>query len=134
MVAVGFGVSSGMYNVLGYSFGFGIILDDSWNYGSYTFHGAGWGTPGASAGLSFSCLGSSGDTPATIRDFGGPFANASVGYSAGVSGSIDPFLDPANPSHFGASITLGAGTPGPGVSVGGSDTTVSENNFLTDLA
>ena len=94
----------------GYNFSFGFLFDDFWNYGSYKSIGGGLAEPGASAGFNVWCLGSFDDTPATIRDFAGPFVNGSLGYGVdGLAASIDPFFDPNNLNHWGASITGGSG-------------------------
>ena len=93
--------SAGNYlDTLGYNFSFGFLFDDSWNYGSYKSIGGGLAEPGASAGFNVWCLGSFDDTPATIRDFAGPFVNGSLGYGVdGLAASIDPFFDPNNLNH-----------------------------------
>jgi RHS repeat-associated protein len=100
----------------------GFVFDSSHNWGGYYGGGGGFVTPGADVGISFGFLGSIGNTPTTISNFGGTFDNASIGFAAGAYGAIDGFIDPQNPRNFGAGITLGVGTPGVGGSLSRTDT------------
>ena len=48
----------------------------------------------------------------------------------GGSGALDLYMDPQAPSHFGGSLTLGAGLPGASASAGASDTVICDKGNL----
>ena len=118
VVALGVGGTVGHF--LGITGGTGIVFDSSGNYGTYTTYGGGLSSPqNASLGINGSVFGSTGDDTTTITDFGGPFYNGSVGGGAdGLTGGLDGYVDPNNPTHWGGGFSLGVGTPG-GFAFGG---------------
>ncbi|MET3109549.1 hypothetical protein AAKU58_004406 [Oxalobacteraceae bacterium GrIS 1.18] len=115
---------------LGASSGGGFVFDSSGNWGTYTVRGVGGGAgDDAAFGLSLGFMTSTSAAPATtISDFGGPFANASVGLGLGPHLSVDGFYDPYSPSNWGGGLTIGAGVGG-GVSLQATNTTVTPNTL-----
>jgi len=112
----------------------GYVIDDSGNFGNYTTYGGGSSTSGAFGGISFGFLTSTNrNYSPTINDFGGPFANASLGVgSNGLYGTVDGFIDPNTPTNMGGGLTIGGGTPGLAASIGLSNTVVTPQGNISN--
>jgi RHS repeat-associated protein len=122
--------------LLGASAGGGFVFDNSGHWGTYTVVGVGGGNSvggDASFGLSIGVMGALSSAPVTtISDFGGPFANSSVGLGLGLHVSVDGFYDPYTPTNFGEGLTIGEGVGG-GLSVQATNTKVTPNTLTLDV-
>ena len=128
-------VNGVLANLTGLTPGVGYYVDSYGNYGTYKTFGGGFSTPGnASIGIGFSFFGSRGNgDPVSYKDFAGPFTNGSFGGGAdGLAGSLDGYIDPMIPTHFGGGFTLGVGRPGLSGSLGVTNTKVCPGGNIGD--
>lgn len=130
-------VNGVLANLTGLTPGVGYYVDSYGNYGTYKSFGGGFSTLGnASIGIGISYFGSLGNgDPVSYQDFAGPFLNASGGGGAdGLSGSVDGYIDPMSPTHFGGGVTLGVGLPGRSASLSVTNTEVCpRGNVKVDI-